>query len=107
MVNMCSYCSGLIQVLYIYLLAEEAAVKVRYTLVAHDKVVNSCCVSPNDRLLATGSQDHSAKVSFKWFITNRSCYTICVLYSELEIIVLFGMLCGVLWIAFPKSYFGC
>ncbi|CAG0882194.1 unnamed protein product [Darwinula stevensoni] len=42
--------------------SQEATVKVRYTLVAHDKVVNSCCVSPNDRLLATGSQDHSAKV---------------------------------------------
>jgi WD40 repeat protein len=33
-----------------------------FTEIAHDSPVNSICFSPNDALLATGSQDHSAKV---------------------------------------------
>ena len=33
------------------------------TVMAHDKPINSVCLSPNDQLVATGSQDKTAKVS--------------------------------------------
>jgi len=39
------------------------SLSVLHTSVAHDKDINSVCVSPNDKLIATGSQDKSAKVS--------------------------------------------
>jgi U3 small nucleolar RNA-associated protein 13 len=32
------------------------------TEIAHDKDINSVCISPNDKLIATGSQDKTAKV---------------------------------------------
>ena len=34
----------------------------RITEKAHDKDINSVVVSPNDKLIATGSQDKTAKV---------------------------------------------
>jgi WD40 repeat protein len=34
------------------------------TEIAHEKDINSVSVSPNDKLIATGSQDKTAKVSF-------------------------------------------
>jgi U3 small nucleolar RNA-associated protein 13 len=40
----------------------EVRLKARVTEKAHDKTVNSISVSPNDKLLATGSQDKTAKV---------------------------------------------
>lgn len=35
---------------------------VLHTVVAHEKDINSVCVSPNDKLIATGSQDKVAKI---------------------------------------------
>jgi WD40 repeat protein len=49
---------------------EVQILNVDVTEIAHDKDINSVCVSPNDRLIATGSQDKTAKVSFITFITN-------------------------------------
>ncbi|XP_052867143.1 transducin beta-like protein 3 [Anopheles cruzii] len=39
------------------------------TQLAHDKDINSVCISPNDRLLATGSQDKTAKL---WDVSDLS-----------------------------------
>ena len=41
----------------------ETKLSARATEKAHDKLINSVAVSPNDKLLATGSQDKTAKVS--------------------------------------------
>ncbi|PFX26688.1 Transducin beta-like protein 3 [Stylophora pistillata] len=42
---------------------------VKLTEKAHDKGINSVAISPNDKLLATGSQDKTAKI---WMISNGS-----------------------------------
>ncbi|XP_055593493.1 transducin beta-like protein 3 [Uranotaenia lowii] len=39
------------------------------TELAHEKDINSVCISPNDRLVATGSQDKTAKL---WDLSNLS-----------------------------------
>jgi WD40 repeat protein len=43
---------------------EVQILNVDVTEIAHDKDINSVSVSPNDRFIATGSQDKTAKVSF-------------------------------------------
>ncbi len=35
---------------------------VSHTVVAHDKDINAVCISPNDNLIASGSQDKVAKI---------------------------------------------
>lgn len=42
---------------------QEERIPARYTIKAHDKDINSIDVSPNDKLIATGSQDKTASVS--------------------------------------------
>jgi WD40 repeat protein len=49
---------------------EVQILNVDVTEIAHDKDINSVSVSPNDRLIATGSQDKTAKVSFVPIVTN-------------------------------------
>lgn len=41
---------------------EVQILNVDLTEIAHDKDINSVCVSPNDKLVATGSQDKTAKL---------------------------------------------
>lgn len=41
---------------------EIANLHARFTEKAHDKDINSIALAPNDKLLATGSQDKTAKV---------------------------------------------
>ncbi|MCI4385087.1 hypothetical protein PGIGA_G00046290 [Pangasianodon gigas] len=48
---------------------EPAQLTARITEKAHDKDVNSVAVSPNDKLLASGSQDRTAKL---WSLTDMS-----------------------------------
>lgn len=43
-------------------LVEGTALSVLHTAIAHEKDINSVCVSPNDKLIATGSQDKLAKI---------------------------------------------
>ena len=41
---------------------EVTSLHSRFTEKAHDKDINSIAIAPNDKLLATGSQDKTAKV---------------------------------------------
>lgn len=41
---------------------ENQSLAVLHTVVAHDKDINAVCVSPNDCLVASGSQDKTAKI---------------------------------------------
>ncbi len=43
--------------------AAPATLSVACTAVAHDKDINAVAVAPNDKFIATGSQDKTAKVS--------------------------------------------
>ncbi|XP_072168148.1 transducin beta-like protein 3 [Diadema setosum] len=43
-------------------ISKPVHMKVSFTEKAHDKDINSVCLSPNDKLLATGSQDKVAKL---------------------------------------------
>lgn len=45
--------------------SEEFKMNVAFTIKAHEKDINSISVSPNDKLIATGSSDKSAKVYTK------------------------------------------
>ncbi len=62
----------------------------RWTSKAHDKDVNSVCVSPNDKLIASGSSDKTAKV---WRAADGSCLAVlrghkrgvwCVSFSTVD-----------------------
>ncbi|TSO37072.1 Transducin beta-like protein 3 [Bagarius yarrelli] len=48
---------------------EPAQLNARFTEKSHDKDVNSVAISPNDKLLASGSQDRTAKL---WSLTDMS-----------------------------------
>ena len=39
----------------------------KYTRKAHEKDINAIDISPNDKLLATASQDRIVKVSLVWY----------------------------------------
>ena len=67
--------------------------KVSFTQKAHDKDINSICVSPNDKFLASGSSDKKAKL---WDATNGQCLAVfnghkrgiwCVQFSPIEQII--------------------
>ncbi|KAL7860468.1 hypothetical protein AOLI_G00168170 [Acnodon oligacanthus] len=69
---------------------EPAQLVTRITEKAHDKDVNSVAVSPNDKLLASGSQDRTAKL---WSLTDMSLLGVfrghrrgvwCVQFSPLD-----------------------
>ena len=49
---------------------ESYELKVLFTQKAHDKDINSICVSPNDKYLASGSSDKTAKL---WDASNGQC----------------------------------
>lgn len=53
---------------------EVMMMKARSTERAHEKDVNSVCVSPNDKLLASGSQDRTAKL---WALSDLSLLGVC------------------------------
>ena len=51
--------------------AEEVQIlNVDHTEIAHEKDINCVSVSPNDKLIATGSQDKTVKVSFYAYHTS-------------------------------------
>jgi U3 small nucleolar RNA-associated protein 13 len=41
---------------------DDDNLSVLHTVVAHDKDINAVCISPNDNLIASGSQDKVAKI---------------------------------------------
>lgn len=45
-------------------LDSKAILNVKHTEIAHDKDVNSVSISPNDKIIATGSLDKTAKVCY-------------------------------------------
>jgi len=47
------------------------ALNANYSAIAHDKEINSLCVSPNDKILASASQDKTVKVAFEYFIDGK------------------------------------
>lgn len=48
---------------YVSFLEKSESLNVHLTTIAHEKDINSICVSPNDKFIATGSMDKTAKVS--------------------------------------------
>lgn len=44
------------------------------TEIAHDKAINSVCISPNDSLVATASQDKTAKVGIYFTCCTKFCH---------------------------------
>lgn len=44
--------------------AEHIVVNATHTVLAHQKDINSVTISPNDKFIATGSQDKTAKVKY-------------------------------------------
>lgn len=44
--------------------AEQIVVNATHTVLAHQKDINSVTISPNDKFIATGSQDKAAKVIY-------------------------------------------
>ena len=43
-------------------IGSDLKLSVKFTVKAHDKDINSVCVSPNDKLIASGSSDKTIKV---------------------------------------------
>ncbi|XP_055677029.1 transducin beta-like protein 3 [Lutzomyia longipalpis] len=73
---------------------EEASLACTATQIVHEKDVNSVTVSPNDKLLATGSQDKTAKI---WNTSNLSLVGVlkghkrpvwCVRFSPVDQVLL-------------------
>ena len=56
--------------LFEFVTDEVHILNVDLSQIAHDKDINSVCVSPNDKLVATGSQDKTAKVTHIQIINN-------------------------------------
>lgn len=44
---------------------KEVSLNATNTVLAHQKDINSVTVSPNDKFIATGSQDKTAKVNIQ------------------------------------------
>jgi WD40 repeat protein len=43
---------------------ENTALNAKFSAIAHDKEINNLSVSPNDKILASASQDKTVKVGF-------------------------------------------
>lgn len=52
---------------------KEVKLNVHFTVKAHEKDINSVCVSPNDKLIASGSSDKVAKI---WDANDGSCLAV-------------------------------
>lgn len=48
-------------------IGSDLKLSVKFTVKAHDKDINSVCVSPNDKLIASGSSDKTIKVKIIFF----------------------------------------
>lgn len=73
-----------------------ASLTVQFTMKAHEKDINSICVSPNDKLIASGSSDRTAKI---WNSIDGSCLAVlrghkrgiwCVQFSTVDQLVATG-----------------
>ena len=52
---------------------ENAQFRVKFTVKAHDKDINSVSVSPNDKLIGSGSSDKTAKI---WDTSDGACLAV-------------------------------
>lgn len=61
--------------------ASSVALSSSHTEKAHEKDINSMCVSVNGKLIATGSQDKTAKVRPNMNKTDEGNSVLCVIVS--------------------------
>ena len=68
----------------------QVSMSVAFTMKAHEKDINSVCVSPNDKLIASGSSDKTAKL---WSAVDGACLAVlrghkrgvwCVQFSTVD-----------------------
>lgn len=68
----------------------KISMNVDFTMKAHEKDINSLCVSPNDKLIASGSSDKTAKI---WNSADGSCLAVlrghkrgiwCITFSTVD-----------------------
>jgi len=52
---------------------EKREFSVKFTVKAHEKDINSVCVAPNDKLIASGSSDRTAKI---WDVSDGACLAV-------------------------------
>ena len=72
----------------------QVSMSVAFTMKAHEKDINSVCVSPNDKLIASGSSDKTAKL---WSAVDGACLAVlrghkrgvwCVQFSTVDQVTL-------------------
>lgn len=77
--------------------SEPLTLNATLTQVAHQKDINSICFSPNDKLLATGSQDKTAKVfhcfySFLGFLHRTPLKVILIALNRSGVLMIYHWL---------------
>lgn len=59
--------------LKLWKISDKGEFSVKFTVKAHEKDINSVCVSPNDKLIASASSDRTAKI---WDVSDGACLAV-------------------------------